>query len=186
MNLREFTEAQVEIIYLDSEPTEWTNFIAIFEVFLSSSDDALLLYTSPKKLADASIARFKTVEYFDCFDVSPQKFNLSRFWIKLIHALKLMAFNLLFGLRFFLIDGFLSTRIARTVVRAKAIQWISDLVGAPEGVRVNYLSKNFTALIFSRMAASYLVTFNTEDMLDVDSVLRSVLRSSNLSFGALL
>ena len=97
-----------------------------------------------------------------------------------------MAFNLLFGLRFFLIDGFLSTRIARTVVRAKAIQWISDLVGAPEGVRVNYLSKNFTALIFSRMAASYLVTFNTEDMLDVDSVLRSVLRSSNLSFGALL
>jgi hypothetical protein len=185
LDLRGFTGAKVEIIYLESEPTEWTDIIPIFEVFLSSSDDTLLLDTSRKKSFKASVARYKTVEYFDCFDVSHQSFSLSRFWIKSVHALKLIIFNLLFGLRFFLIDGFLSTRVAKIVIRAKAIQRISNLVGAPEGIRVNYISKNLTTLIFSRKAASYFVDFNTDNIIDVDSVLRSTLRSSNLSFGAL-
>ena len=185
LDLSKFSGAQVEFIYLESEPTEWTDFISVFQVFLSSSQDTLLLDFSQNKSFDASVVRFKTVEYFDCFDVSPRSFSLSRGWIKLVHVIKLVIFNMLFRLRFFLIGDVSSTRIGKAVIRAKAIQVISNLVGAPEGVRVNFISKNSTTLIFSRRAANYLVNFNTDNTISLDSVFCSVLRSSNLSFGAL-
>jgi hypothetical protein len=184
-NLKEFAGVNIQVIYLESVPKEWTDFITIFELFLKSCDSTLLIHTCRNKPIDESVFRLNTIEYFDCFDISSQHLSLVRYSIKWIYAIKIMMFNLLFGLRFFLIEGFLSTRIAKTAIRAKAIQRISEFVGAPGGVRVNYLSKNPKALIFSRRAASYLIDFNSENIIDVDSVLRSVLRSSNLSFGAL-
>ena len=184
-NPKEFAGVNIQVIYLESAPKEWTDFITIFELFLKSSDSTLLIHTCRNEPIDESVFRLKTIEYFDCFDISSQHLSLVRYSRKWIHVFKIIVFNLIFGLKFFLIEGFLSTRIAKTVIRAKAIQRISELVGVPRGVRVNYLSKNPKALIFSRRAATYLIAFNSENIIDVDSVLRSVLRSSNLSYGAL-
>ena len=185
LDLGEFSRAQVEIIYLESVPEAWTDFISVFQIFLSSTEDALLLDFSLNNSLEDSVTRFKTVEYFDCFDISPPPFNLRRGYIKLVHVIKLMIFNLLFRLRFLAIDSVFYTRMAKSVIRARAIQEISNLVGAPKGVRVNFISKNLTTVIFSRRAASYFVAFNTDNTIDAASVFRSTLRSSNLSFGAL-
>lgn len=186
LNFKQFPELSVEIKYLQYELSEWSNFISVFKLFLDSNQDALLIDLSQNKSIDSSVAGLKTVEYFDCFDASKNTFSLGRNWIKLTHGIKLQIFSLSCRMRFILGVGFLSTRIAKTAFRAKAIQGIANSIGASKGVRVNFISKNPTSLIFSRRAASYLVHFNKSNTIDVDSVFQSILRSSNLSFGSLL
>lgn len=184
--LPESTEFRSQFVYLESKLSEWTDYISILKIFLDSPETTLLIHTSPNQSLASSITKIESAEYFDCLDVSWCSFSLSRIWFKLNFKVRIFLFNLFFSFSPSRLTNFSTKRIVRALIRAKAIQRISKSIGAPGGVRVNFLTKEPSTLILSRSAAICLVKFNVHNTIPVNSVFTSVLRSSNLSFGALL
>jgi len=186
LKFEEWPEFRSHIVSLESKLGEWTDYISILKIFLDSTEANLLIHTSQNRCLTPMITKIENAEYFDCLDVSCQSFNLARSWFRLSYKAKILLFNFFFRVSPIKPENFASTRMARALIRAKAIQEISNSIGAPSGVRVNFLTKEPTALILSRSAASCLIKFNVDNTIPVNSVFKSVLRSSNLSFGALL
>jgi len=179
-------ETQFQILPRKSLPIKWSQFRELFQIFLESEHNQLLVVFELEAIKLNEVSRLEPIKFFDCFDVTAHRNGLfvllrrSKFFIKLwLPTTPLKSINNVVGSKFL-------TRIIYTNARAKAISCVAKDISSEKQIRTNWLSSTPAGIIFSRKAASTLIEFNQIDLISTERVLKSVLRSSNLSFGSFL
>lgn len=167
-------------------PANWTHFRELFQRFLETEDEQLLVVWELDAIDLNHVSTLESFKFFDCFDVTEHRnrplvlVRRIKYFIKLaLPSTILKSLNKLVRSRFL-------KRIIYTNARAKAVSYVANEISTGKLVRTNWLSPKPAGIIFSRKAAYTLIEFNHHDLISTERVLRSVLRSSNLSFGSFL
>lgn len=179
-------ESVFEILPSKSFPVNWSHFRDIFQEFLETEYEQLIVIWEIDAIDLHHTTNLESFKFFDCFDVTAQRIRPSALIRKFKYSIKLLLPSTpLKSLNQLMRSQFLK-RIIYTNARAKAISFIAKEISAGKQIRTNWLSPKPAGIIFSRKAASTLIEFNHHDLISSERVLRSVLRSSNLSFGSFL
>lgn len=175
-----------EIISWDDFSTDWMQYRSIFRLLLNSNHEELLVILEPDRINLQEVSSLRATNFFDCFDVTLRQnylpINLKRiqYLLRLWIPVKFLRYlNTFFNHKFL-------TRLMAANTRARAISCVAQEISTHRNIRTNWLSRNPAGIIFSRKAASTLYEFNMSNLLSPERVLMSVLRSSNLAFGAFL
>lgn len=162
---------------------KWSNLVKIFEYFIQSDEEMLCVVFNDSLIKKFDFETFKPNKFFNVFDISQTtKFAILKFWfIKFILRIIIAQIYQISPLK-----NFMSRRLKRIATRQLALIQISKIIGISCKIIPNVITQNYAGFIFDRKAASVLSKFNQNDLISIQNVFQSVLRSSNLSFGSFL